>query len=98
MKIKRNGISPSTWKKEVVCPYCNALLELSVKDISIRTKPKRNFWGNKKFITLFIVKCPNCNTSIRLNQKDLPSLIIDYLYKHRDSNHFIEDFLICYFS
>lgn len=98
MEIKRNGISPSTWKKEVTCPHCNALLEISVKDISIRTKPKRDFWGTKKFMTLFIVKCKACKSTIRLNKENLPSIIIDYLYNHRNPNDFIEDFFECYFS
>lgn len=98
MEIKRNGINPSTWKKEVECPYCNALLAISAKDISIRCEPRINFLCTKKIDRLFIVKCKECNSNIRLKRRELPSIIIDYLDDHRDPNQLLEDFFICYFS
>lgn len=98
MEIKRKGISPSTWKSDVECPHCHAILTVSVKDISIRTKPKRNAWGTKKFVTLFQIKCKECKSTINLKEEKLPGRIIDYLYNHRDSNHFLVDFFECYFS
>lgn len=48
MKVKQSGINPSNWKKDVRCPHCQALLEITVKDITIRTEANRNFWGTKK--------------------------------------------------
>lgn len=95
MEIKQNGINPSIWKEEIKCPRCNALLEISVKDISTRTKSKRDFWGKKSYIASFTVNCTNCNTKIILNKEKLPSLITEYLLKARDP---VETFLDIYFS
>ena len=98
MEIKQKGISPSTWHSEVTCPYCKAVLKIFVNDISIRTKPRRNFWGTKKLVTFFIVECGECKHPIKLERESLPEPIVDYLYDHRKAKHFIEDFFECYFS
>ncbi len=98
MKIKKMGVNPKTWNKDVICPYCHTELEITVKDISIRTKPKRNFWGDKTFLTYYKVKCQNCKSKFNLDEEKLPGTIIDYLYDHRDPWNFLEDFLECYFS
>lgn len=93
MKVKQRGINPSNWKKDVRCPHCQTLLEITVKDISIRTEANRNFWGNKKITTYFRVKCSECNGKFRILKENLPERIIDYLYDHRDPNDFLTDFL-----
>ena len=98
MKVKQSGIKTSKWKKDVRCPHCQALLEITVKDISIRTEANRNFWGTKKITTFFRVKCPECNRKFRIPKENLPERIIDYLYDHRDSDDFLIDFFTCYFS
>lgn len=48
IKVKQSGINPSNWKKDVRCPHCQAILEITAKDISIRTEANRNFWETKK--------------------------------------------------
>lgn len=98
MEVKRKGIKPSNWTLDMECPYCKALLSISVKDISIRTEPKRNFFGTKKCVTLFKVKCKECKHLIVLDKDELPEPITDYLYDHRDPDDFLFDFFKCYFS
>lgn len=98
MEVKQQGIKPSNWKKDVRCPHCQALLEITVKDISIRTEANRNFWGTKKITTFFRVKCSECKGKFRIPKDNLPSIIVDYLYDHRAPNDFLTDFFTCYFS
>lgn len=98
MKVKKSGINPSNWEKDVTCPHCQALLGITVKDISIRTEVKRDFWGTKKVTAFFRVKCSECNRKFSIPKESLPEIIIDYLYNHRNSEDLLTDFFICYFS
>jgi len=40
MEVKKEGITPSTWKMDMVCPNCKAELSVGYKDMGITTVTK----------------------------------------------------------
>ena len=70
MKVTSEGISPNTWKTNIVCPTCNAELEINYSDLcyyKITT-----WWGKKKYG--FNVTCCECDQTIEVS-RCVPSCI-----------------------
>ena len=83
MKVKKSGIKPSTWREEFECPRCEANLEISWKDIYIRTTRKETFFSYKHILH-YCITCSECGCKIELDEEDIPEVIRKKVFDNMD--------------
>lgn len=84
MNVVQHGISPATWKTQVVCPRCNAHLEVCCKDIKLTTTKKATLLSLKpyKLISHYHVICMECGYTIKLPEHSIPSVICEAIIQN----------------
>lgn len=77
MKVKKKGnlVDPVTWKKEVRCGHCTAVLEIDRSDLRVARKTEGDQWGPYEEIYHYVI-CPECDTHVTVKPpKFFPSMI-----------------------
>lgn len=71
MRIIKEGnwVDPDTWKAEVNCPHCRAVLEVETHDLEYHPPGGAQWdpWPEK-----FTVTCASCKGGIKLDRERLP--------------------------
>lgn len=94
MKVKENGIKPSTWKLDVKCSRCEAVLEVSYEDIHINVSRKTTFFSVKRVLKFYVI-CSECGEKIEIDAEEIPNIIKMEIFDNMD---IVEKLLKFYFS
>ena len=84
MEVNKSGINPNTWTKQVKCPLCEAGLNISWKDISMKAINKETFLSRKRILQYYI-KCAECGSKIEIDENELPYIIRKKIYNNMDT-------------
>ena len=94
MKVKKNGMKPSTWRMDVNCNRCKATIEISYKDIEIVREKKNTFWAEKYILKCYII-CPECGEKIEIDERNIPFTIRRQIIEDMDVVQYL---MLFYFS
>ena len=79
MEIKKEGITPKTWRYIGICPHCQTELSIGYKDINMYAE--QGFFKRK---LRFTVRCCSCRNFLRLQESEIPSIIRQAIFNEMD--------------
>lgn len=87
MRVKKKGNNSGAWKMDVVCPCCEAELEISHEDLTVRSREgffKKKFW--------FETRCCECNQTITIDKDDVPNNVKSDMISNMSTTEFLLSF------
>lgn len=88
MKVKNEGINSQTWRMDLICPCCEAKLEISYGDLCLCSKT--SFFDRKKF--WFETNCCECNETIEISTKEIPNCLKKEMIRNMSPSEFLITF------
>jgi len=85
VEVKKEGIKPSTWRMDVICPNCKAELSVGYKDLGIEVITKERILLPTKRIPYFTVRCSECRKKHHIKPVDIPLIIREAVMDEMDS-------------
>lgn len=77
MKIIKNGINLSRWKKNVKCDACSTEMQIKSNDLIYSPEEQDGVYFTPDY---YYINCPNCDSRIRVSLDDA---FLAVLNKHR---------------
>ena len=89
MEIKKEGITPKTWRYIGICPHCKTELSIEYKDINMYAE--QGFFNRK---LRFTVRCCVCRNKLNLSEKEIPSIIRQAIFAEMDELDMLINFFL----
>lgn len=87
----------SNWHKQITCPNCGTILEITKKDIETKVAPVSQRWYGRTFLCrrdiTFSISCLSCKHKLNLEVEELPTLVLSWIETRFGINYTPTDLL-----